>query len=137
MRERDYLPKRCQIWLPHDGESNDKVHDVSYASALRDAGYSVTVVPNQGKGAAKARVEAGRRYFPSIWFNESTTQGGLDALGWYHEKKDETRGIGLGPEHDWSSHGADAFGLMCVAAEKIFAESKKHQPIKYDARGVV
>ena len=27
---------------------------------------------------------------------------------------DVQRGIGLGPEHDWSSHGADAFGLMCV-----------------------
>ena len=30
-------------------------------------------------------------------------QRGLDALGWYHEKKDENRNIGLGPAHDWSS----------------------------------
>jgi phage terminase large subunit len=30
---------------------------------------------------------------------------------------DEERNVGLGPEHDWSSHGADAFGLMCVAYE--------------------
>jgi hypothetical protein len=43
---------------------------------------------------------------------------GLDALGWYHEKHDEARNIGLGPDHDWSSHGADAFGLMCVAYEE-------------------
>ena len=28
-----------------------------------------------------------------MWFNEATTQPGLDALGWYHEKKDEARGI--------------------------------------------
>jgi phage terminase large subunit len=122
MRERDYLPKKAQVWLPHDGESNDKVYDVSYASAFKAAGYDVTVVPNQGKGAAAARIEAGRRYFPSCWFNEQTTQPGLDALGWYHEKKDEERGVGLGPEHDWSSHGADAFGLMAVAAEQIFNE---------------
>jgi phage terminase large subunit len=117
MRERKYSPARCQIWLPHDGDAQDKVYDVSYASAMRSAGYDVTVVPNQGKGAAKARVEAGRRLFPSIWFNQATTQPGLDALGWYHEKKDEARNIGLGPEHDWSSHGADSFGLMCVAYE--------------------
>jgi phage terminase large subunit len=123
MRDRGYLPKRAQVWLPHDGESNDKVYDVSYQSAIAAAGYDVTVVPNQGKGAAKARIEAGRRYFPSIWFNEETTQGGLEALGWYHEKKDEERGIGLGPEHDWSSHAADSFGLMCIAAEQIFNES--------------
>lgn len=123
MREQGYTPAHAQVWLPHDGDSNDKVYDVSYASALRDAGYDVTVVPNQGKGAAMARVEAGRRYFPSIWFNEATTKGGLDALGWYHEKKDDARQIGLGPEHDWSSHGADSFGLMCVAAEQIMAGS--------------
>ncbi|RYE61052.1 MAG: PBSX family phage terminase large subunit [Hyphomicrobiales bacterium] len=103
--------------LPHDGANNEKVIDVSYESALRDAGFEATVIPNQGRGAAKMRVETGRRLFPSIWFNETTTEAGRDALGWYHERIDETRSIGLGPEHDWSSHGADAFGLMCVAYE--------------------
>jgi phage terminase large subunit len=71
-------------------------------------------VPNQGAGAASMRVEAARRLFPRIYFNETTTEAGRTALGWYHEKIDAKRGIGLGPEHDWSSHGADAFGLMCV-----------------------
>ena len=137
MREREYLPARTQVWLPHDGEANDKVFDVSYESALKAAGYrDVTVVPNQGKGAAKQRIEAARRYFPSCYFNEQTTVGGIDALGWYHEKKDELRGIGLGPDHDWSSHGADAFGLMCVVAERIFNEStaKIDDPYKYFRR---
>lgn len=137
MRERGYMPGKCQVWLPHDGDTHDKVHDVSYASAIRDANYHVTVVPNQGKGAAKARIEAGRRAFPSIWFNETTTQPGLDALGWYHEKKDEQRNIGLGPDHDWSSHGADAFGLMCISAERAFGQQSKKQAIKYDTRGIV
>ncbi len=118
MRERGYAPGRCQFWLPHDGETHDKVFAVSYESALREAGYTVTVVPNQGRGAAKARIEAARRMFPSAWFNEATTAPGIDALGWYHEKRDEARNIGLGPEHDWASHGADAFGLMCVAYEE-------------------
>lgn len=118
MRSRGYTPDRCQWWLPHDGDTQDKVFDVSYASALKDALYKVTVVPNQGKGAAKARIEAARRLFPSIWFNDTPTEPGRDALGWYHEKKDEARNIGLGPDHDWSSHGADAFGLMCVAYEE-------------------
>jgi phage terminase large subunit len=118
MRSKGYTPDRCQWWLPHDGDTQDKVFDVSYASALKDALYKVTVVPNQGKGAAKARIEAARRLFPSIWFNDVPTEPGRDALGWYHEKKDEERNIGLGPDHDWSSHGADAFGLMCVAYEE-------------------
>lgn len=137
MREHEYLPKRAKVWLPHDGSSNDKVYDISYESAIKAAGYDVEVVPNQGRGAAKARIEAARRLFPSLWFNEATTQGGLDALGWYHEKKDEARDIGLGPEHDWSSHGADAFGLACVCADEIRKEQNRviQDPYKAFRRG--
>ena len=123
--------EKAGVWLPHDGDTQDKVHDVSYASALRDAGFAVTVIPNQGKGAAMARIEEARRLFPSMWFNEEKCQPGLDALGWYHEKRDEKRGIGLGPEHDWASHGADAFGLMCVAHQPPMM---KQAPLTYQNR---
>jgi phage terminase large subunit len=117
LRSRGWSKALCV--LPHDGETHDRVHDVSYDSALRDAQFETLVIPNQGKGAAKMRIEAGRRLFPRIRFNEATTEAGRDALGWYHEKRsDDDREIGLGPEHDWSSHGADAFGLMCVAYEE-------------------
>jgi phage terminase large subunit len=114
---RDNKYGRALCVLPHDGATNDTVFDASYESALRQAQFEVQVIPNQGKGAAKMRIEAARRLFPSVWFNADTTEAGRDALGFYHEKKDEQRNVGLGPEHDWSSHGADAFGLMCVAYE--------------------
>ena len=105
--------------LPHDGATNDKVYDVSYESALQEADFETLVVPNQGKGAAKMRIESARRLFPSMWFNEETTKAGRDAIGWYHEKRSEDdRNIGLGPNHDWSSHGADAFGLGAVVYEE-------------------
>ena len=108
----------ADIWLPHDGSTNEKVFDVSFESAFRQAGFSVEVVPNQGKGAANARIESARRTFPQVWFDEERCKGGIDALGWYHERKDENRGIGLGPEHDWASHGADAYGLMSIVYEE-------------------
>jgi phage terminase large subunit len=133
MRERGYTPGRAQVVLPHDGAQSDKVHDVSYESSIKAAGYHVEVIKNQGRGAAKARIEAGRRYFPSIWFNKDTTEAGLDALGWYHEKKDDVRGIGLGPEHDWASHAADSFGLMCIAADKFRKRDTRERPeFKYE-----
>lgn len=124
MRDRGY--GKALIVLPHDGKTHDKVYSVSYESALQEAGFEVITIPNQGAGAASARIEAARRLFPSVWFNEATTAAGIEALGWYHERKDDVRNIGLGPEHDWSSHGADAFGLMCVAYEK--PPGKKQEP---------
>lgn len=114
LRSQGYGPGKIEVILPHDGETHDRVIDVSFESAFKTAGYSTRVIANQGKGAAKARIEAARRRFPMIWFNEDTTEPGRAALGWYHEKIDEARGVGLGPEHDWASHGADAFGLMCI-----------------------
>jgi phage terminase large subunit len=118
MRENKYTPGNARIILPHDGDNAERVIDWNYRVAFEEAKYEVDVIPNQGTGAAKLRIEAARRLFPRIWFNEATTEAGRDALGWYHEKKDEERNVGLGPEHDWSSHGADAFGLMCVAYEE-------------------
>lgn len=100
--------------LPHDGRNHDKVNRVTPQSFLRDAGFDVQVMPNMGGGAAIRRIEAVRRLFPAIRFNRATTEGGRDALAWYHAKRDEVRGIDLGPEHDWASHGADAFGAMAV-----------------------
>lgn len=125
LRERGYTPGRAGIWLPHDGEQQDRIYDASYAGAFKKAGYQVVVVPNQGRGAATMRIEAARRLLPSCWFNETTTEGGRKALGWYHEKIDEQRKIGLGPNHDWSSHGADSFGLMCVSYEEPQAQRKQ------------
>lgn len=129
LRERGYTPERTTIVLPHDGGQHDKVFKVSYESAFRDAGYKVVVIPNMGAGAANKRIEATRRIFPQVWFNEATTEAGREALGWYHEKKDEARGIGLGPDHDWASHGSDAFGLMAVDYGENLPQV--HTPLKY------
>lgn len=130
LRQSGYGNAEC--FLPHDGAAHDKVFDASYEGALRAAGFSVTVVPNQGRGAAAKRIEAARRWFPRMWFNQSTTQPGIDALGAYHEKKDDARGVGLGPNHDWSSHGADSFGLMASTYE----EPRSFAPVRRNIKGV-
>ena len=112
LRSKGYGNALCV--LPHDGAKADAYSAVRFEDHISQAGFAVHTVPNQGKGAAMKRVEAGRRMFPRIYFDAERCKGGLDALGWYHEKRDDARGIGLGPEHDWASHAADSFGLMCV-----------------------
>jgi len=115
LRRNGYGGAHCI--LPHDGVKQDAVYDASFEGALKQAGFAVKVIPNQGKGAARARIEAARRLFPSMWFHKEKTSPGIDALGWYHAKIDSARQIDLGPEHDWSSHCADAFGLGALAYE--------------------
>jgi phage terminase large subunit len=122
LRHRGY--ERAKCILPHDGMNANAVTGLRYADHLRDAEFDVTVIPNQGAGAAAMRIEAVRRLFPKLWFNASTTEAGRDALGYYHERKDEHRDVGLGPEHDWSSHAADAFGLMAIAYEEPSASRR-------------
>lgn len=127
LREQGYTPGRSKIWLPHDGDTNDKVIDVSYRSAFNDAGYEVEVIPNQGKGAAKQRIERARNLFNKMWFDKKC-EAGLEAIGWYQPKIDTNRNIDLGPNHDWSSHSADAFGLSAICYEEPKNKRKLEQP---------
>ena len=108
----------AEVILPHDGVNTNNITGNRYEDHWRDAGFSVQTVPNQGPGAAMMRVRTVQRLFPRMWFNEKTTDAGREALAWYHEKRDDNRDIGLGPSHDWSSHCADAFGLMAVHYEE-------------------
>jgi phage terminase large subunit len=130
LRERGHEKAICQF--PHDGVNENNVTGKRYVDHFRDAGFNCPEpIKNQGRGAAGMRIEAVRRIFPKVWFNEDTTEAGRDALGFYHEKKDEERNVGLGPEHDWSSHAADAFGLMAIAYEEPGRAGAFKEPIKY------
>lgn len=135
LRENGY--EQAHMVLPHDGAQHEKIERVTYESALIKAGFTVEVIKNQGAGAAKARIEAMRRVFPFIWFHKAKTEPGVEALGWYHEKWDDKRDVGLGPDHDWSSHCADAAGLMAVYYENYYnATAKRLQQVRRTGSGM-
>lgn len=134
LRAKGYSAAQCI--LPHDGVNANNVTGKRYEDHLRDAGFDVPPpIPNQGRGAAAMRIEAVRRILPRCWFNEPTTELGRDALGFYHERRDEQRSAGLGPDHDWSSHAADAFGLMAVAYEEPSAGKAFSRTLNYPQMG--
>jgi phage terminase large subunit len=84
--------KEAIICLPHDGVATNNVSGKRYIDHWREAGFECeTPIKNTGAGAAMMRVEAARRIFPRCWFNEATTEAGRDALGYYHERRDENR----------------------------------------------
>lgn len=130
LRKRGY--ENAILYLPHDGVNENNITGKRYEDHLREAGFKVEPpVKNQGRGAASMRIEAVRRLGSKMWFNDATTEAGRDALGFYHEKKDEQRNVGLGPDHDWSSHAADAFGLMAICYEEPGREANFGREIKY------
>lgn len=136
LRSRGY--DNAVLYLPHDGVAANAITGKRYEDHLREAGFAVEPpVKNQGPGAAMMRIEALRRLGPQLWFNEETTEPGREALGFYHERKDETRNIGLGPEHDWSSHAADALGLMAICYEQPGRVAAFNRPIRYAEQGWV
>jgi phage terminase large subunit len=123
--------------FPHDGSKTNDVTGKRYEDHFREAGFKVDpTVPNQGRGAASMRIEAVRRLGPQMWFNEIPTEAGRDALAFYHERKDEQRNVGLGPEHDWSSHAADSFGLMAICYEPPSSTAAFNRPINYPQYGI-
>ena len=134
LRSKGYEDALCI--LPHDGRKHDMVYKVTPEGFLHDAGFTVESIPNQGAGAVLSRIEAARRMFPSCRFHDENTKGGREALGWYHEKRDEARGLGLGPEHDWASHGADAFGLVAIYRQGIGQTDTWDTPIRRNLAGV-
>jgi phage terminase large subunit len=94
LRRRNW--KDAVICLPHDGVAANNVTGKRYIDHWKEAGFECdTPIKNTGAGAAMMRIEAARRVFPRCWFNEATTEAGRDALGYYHERRDETRNVGL------------------------------------------
>ncbi len=118
LRQRGY--GGCYVGLPHDGAHvpPSSPNGLSYEDQAKQAGFDAEIINSGSKGAPMQRVDAARKVFPNIHFNKSSCEAGLKALAAYREKWDDQRQVGLGPLHDWSSHCADAFGLMCVAYEE-------------------
>lgn len=134
MRDRGY--EKAINYLPHDGVNENNVTGKRYWDHWKEAGFNVEPpVKNQGKGAAGMRIEAVRRLGPKMWWNDTATESGREAVGFYHEKKDEQRNVGLGPDHDWSSHAADSLGLMAICYEEAGFSAGFNRKIEYQNQG--
>lgn len=118
LRDRGWGKAYCVV--PHDAAQThaDNPTGMDFEAQLQKAGFETEKV-HSPPGIVMQRIATTRKLFPRIWINDTEeTEALLSALGWYHEKWDEDRDVGLGPDHDWSSHAADAFGLMCIRYEE-------------------
>ena len=117
----DEVEKRGSIygyrghWLPHDARAKTLVTGASVmeAVAARLGGERVRITPMlslaDGIQAARWLLQQGTRIHPRCG-------EGIEALRQYHYAYDEdTKTYSRKPQHDWSSHAADAFRYLAVA----------------------
>jgi hypothetical protein len=106
-------------WLPHDARARTLVTGSSVIEQLsyRFGSANVKIGPKlsllDGVQAARWLLQKdGTRIHPACGV-------GLDALRSYHYEFDEdTKAYSAKPEHDWSSHAADAFRYAAVVARQ-------------------
>lgn len=114
LRERGW--DKALMVVPHDAAQThaDNPTGIDFEAQLRQAGYQTKKV-HSPPGIVMQRITTARRLFPRMLFNKDTTGPLREALGWYHANiTTDERQADLGPLHDWSSHAADAFGLMAI-----------------------
>lgn len=117
LRSNGYGNALCVV--PHDAAQThaDNPYGIDFEAQLKAAGFPTKKV-HSPPGIVMQRIASGRRLAGRTFWNKETTGALREALGWYHEKWDEERQVGLGPEHDWSSHDGDAAGLMWIDYEE-------------------
>jgi hypothetical protein len=113
-------------WLPHDA-----FHDTlsnggkTVRQQFIDNGADgllgkVKRIPNSSR---EGGIQAARATFPRCYFNESTTEDGVEALKSYHHKWDDDKKVFSNePEHDWSSDSADSFRYLSLVWKEARAE---------------
>lgn len=117
--------------LPHDAEARELGTGKTRQESLQSMGLrGIEIAP---KMAVEDGINAARILLNRCWFDRVKCERGLEALKNYRSKIDEKRRIALGPLHDWSSHGADAFRYLAVSSNTA---TVKQLPIAYRTRRV-
>lgn len=107
--------------LPHDASKMLLATGKSIATQLQSYGFkNIITLPREQRLADELGIQEVRNTIPMAVFDESKCKRGIECLENYKKKWDETRKIFLKkPEHDWSSHGADAFRYFAMGRQKV------------------
>jgi hypothetical protein len=123
----DVLSKRGYHYGRHVGPHDLRVRELgSGKSRLEMAaslGLRFDVCPNI---PVQDGINAGRSILPKCWFDREKTGEGLEALRHYRRswntRMDEPKDK---PEHDWTSHAADAFRYLAVSLRPVEDAARK------------
>jgi hypothetical protein len=123
LREKGYSYDRH--FGPHDIKVRELGTGKSRWEVAKQLGITFTVVPTLSKDDA---IEAVRGLLPYCWFDESKCDRGIDALVSYRKEYDPIKKVfKKTPEHDWSSHAADAFVPLALKTKTGIVRKQRPQ----------
>ena len=126
LREKWY--RYWTMRLPHDAQARSLQTGKTVEEKLYEYGFTdIRIVP---KLSVLDGINSARAILPYCYFDKEHTERGWKCLKNYHKELDEKRQAFKWPEHDWSSHWADAFRYLAVVNELYDWASQKGKIIE-------
>ncbi|MDY7026357.1 MAG: hypothetical protein SVC26_08480 [Pseudomonadota bacterium] len=123
--EEEHGISYAKHFAPHDIQVRELISGKSRKDSAKEMGVSFTVV-KRVKQKSDA-IEAGRTMFDRCSFDEVRCKDGLSCLSDYgYEYDEKAKMFKKNPEHNWCSHGSDAFMTFACGWKDI--EKKSHKP---------
>lgn len=109
----------ARVLLPHDAKAKTMSSKHSVLEQFLQGGFKCAIV---SKSRIVDRINASRSVMARCRFNRSGTAKGLQMLRDWAFKYDESRKtFSREPEHNYASHGGDAFSYGCQSLEEFAA----------------
>lgn len=128
LKEKPYALEKH--FAPHDIEVREYGSGKTRLETARDLGIRFRVLPKAG---LLDGIEAVRNLLPKCYFNEATCSHGIRALCEYSKEWDDlNKCFSAKPEHNWTSHPADAFRYLAMAYKGGNGRKEKRQQSAVD-----
>jgi len=110
-------------YAPHDIEVRELTTGVTRWETAQKLGITFKIVPRTPSLADG--IQATRAIFHKCWFDKDKCFQGLNALMAYKKRwNDKMQIFSDTPEHNWASHGADAFRQFAQISSRLNATSE-------------
>jgi hypothetical protein len=105
--------------LPHDGHTREWGSGETRKQMLERLVQGVVETATRPNDV-NASISNVRTIFPRLLFDETACERGIEALrSYHHDWNEQTKVFANYPDHDWSSHGADALRTLAVSLNLV------------------
>lgn len=119
------------VYLPKDATAKTFQTQHTVVERFSQA-FECSVVP---QAKIQDRINAARRVLPRCTFNARACARGLDALrAWQFRYNPESKILSAEPEHDWASHGSDAFSYGAQMVRELIPLPEPEVVAPYDGK---